>query len=123
MYFTIEKIYNKTTEQDWSGVIINTERSMSSTFDERDNDSKKIISDEEKSNHVSKFVEIVNELGDDYVGWDKEYVDNNQLKIIYSFRNIESAKMFYIKSNKTHDMYEVKWRLVNPVGYEIFSKP
>lgn len=116
MYYKIEKNYTKTNEQDWSGVIISIERSMNPTFDERDNDSKKKIVDEEKPNFVNKFKEIINELGEDYVGWDREYVDENQLKIIYYFKSIESARTFYVKSFKGQAMYSISWYIVDLEG-------
>jgi hypothetical protein len=87
----IRKI-TKTSDQDWSGVYIKKiETSVGSTPDPRDqvtnysNSEIRIIRDEVKYN-------IRNAEG--YEGWDREYVGENELRLIYYFSNRSSANTF-----------------------------
>jgi hypothetical protein len=92
------KKLTKTTDQDWSGVYFNKiDTSVSSTFDPRDqehvysNTEIRVIKDNMKTNI---------RLAPGYEGWDREYVGNNELKLIYYFSDKESANSFIHGSNR-----------------------
>ena len=123
MYYKLEKIYTKNNEQDWSVIIIDYDRALNPTYDERDNDNKKIMEQQERLDKSSPFRETRMSLGDDYVGFDREYVGENDLVVTFYTRTKESARTLYINSPKKHELYEVKWRLINPAGIEVFNKP
>ena len=123
MYFKLEKTYTKTDSQDWSGIVIDSTRALNPSVDERDNDNKKTMTTDERLNKSTGFRDARTSLGNTYVGWDREYVGNNELVLTYMLTTLESAKNLYIHLHKTHDMYDVKWKLTSPTGKEIFTIP
>jgi len=129
------KKFFKTSDQDWSGIYINTKR-LSSTKssvapDPRDdlnvfsNTEVRIIKDNIKEN-------INNAVG--YEGWDREYVGDNELRLIYYFSDRISANTFihafptpnknvretFVSTilNKTKNYYRAEWVLIDENGLE-----
>jgi hypothetical protein len=86
------KKFTKTSSQDWSGVYIkNINSTISSTPDPRDQETMYsnteivLIRDNIREN-------IKNAPG--YEGWDREYVGNNELRLIYYFSDRILANTF-----------------------------
>jgi hypothetical protein len=88
----------KTQSQDWSGVYFDkVQKSVSSTPDPRDQVS--VYS----NNEIVTIKTNVNtniKSAPGFEGWDREYVGDNELKIIYYFSDKESANSFIHGSNR-----------------------
>jgi len=126
------KKFTKTSNQNWSGIYIkNISSTLNSTPDPRDqqtmysNDEIRIIKDNVREN-------IRNAPG--YEGWDREYVGDNELRLIYYFTDAVSANTFIhasptpnknvretfinsvIKQKPTN--YSFQWILIHENGQE-----
>jgi len=115
----LEHTYTKTNEQDWSGVIVKAANSLNSTYDPRDDDSNKVMTEQDRVAKYTKFRAAKDELAEKYIGWDREYVGDNQLNIIHYTSDVESARLLYVSSRRTHDMYEVSFKIFNENGIEV----
>jgi hypothetical protein len=121
----------KTSSQDWTGVYFHrVSTSMSSTPDPRDQVS--VYSNNEiKTIKNNVNMNIRNAPG--YEGWDREYVGDNELRLIYYFSNKESANSFINGSNRPNSSarqeaislidsknvrYSSQWILVDENGQE-----
>jgi hypothetical protein len=121
----------KTSSQDWTGVHFNNvNTSISSTPDPRDQVS--VYSNTEiKTIKNNVNTNIRNAPG--YEGWDREYVGDNELKMIYYFSDKVSANSFIHGSNRPDKIvkdrfvsvlteknirYSSQWILVDENGQE-----
>jgi hypothetical protein len=123
MSFRLEKIHTKTDNQNWSGVIIDTSTSISSSFDVRDDDHTFTMTKSERLEKVSWFRNLKANLDENYIGWDREYLSDNTLVITYKANTVDSLNKIYINSRKNHNMYTIQWRMYNSLGNEIFKNP
>jgi hypothetical protein len=125
------KTLTKTSDQDWSGVFFkNISSTVNSTSDPRDQQS--VYSSEDllliRSN--TKY-NIESHPG--YEGWDREYVGENELKVIYYFSDRINANTFALGSSTPNSntkqqyisllrekspTYSVQWSLVDENGQE-----
>jgi hypothetical protein len=91
------KLLKKTEDQDWSGKHLNVKTARNTTPDPRDSGN---FSDYERK--ILKMESRFNIRNcDGYRGWDREYVDDNTLKIIYYFDTLEHAKNTSISRNES----------------------
>jgi hypothetical protein len=121
----------KTSSQDWTGVHFNkVNTSISSTPDPRDQVSVYSTAEIKKiKNNVD--TNIKNVTG--YEGWDREYIGDNELKIIYYFSNRQTANSFIHGSSRPNRVtkeefdsmlteknvrYTSQWILVDENGQE-----
>jgi hypothetical protein len=87
----IRKI-TKTSDQDWSGVYIkNVSSTLNSLPDARDQ--QNMFSNTEIRSIRNNIRENVRGANG-YEGWDREYVGNNELRLIYYFEDRISANTF-----------------------------
>jgi hypothetical protein len=82
------KLIKKTSDQDWSGKHINTNSSLNSTQDSRDagnfTEDERLVLKNNSKNNIRQ--------ANGYIGWDREYKDENILKMIYVFDTLENAE-------------------------------
>jgi hypothetical protein len=126
------KKFIKSSSQDWSGIYIkNISSTISSTPDPRD----------QQNMYSNTEVRIIrNDIRDNikgspgYEGWDREYVGENELKMIYYFADRVSANTFihaspvpnvnvkvtYINTvlKQKPTGYTLKWFIVDENGQE-----
>ena len=114
----LEHTYTKTNEQDWSGVIVKAANSLNSTYDPRDDDSNKVMTEQDRVAKYTRFKTTKDELAEKYIGWDREY-SSNQLKMIHYTTDVRSARLLYISSRKTHDMYLVSFKIFDENDNEV----
>jgi hypothetical protein len=87
----VKKI-TKTSDQDWSGVYIkNVSSTLNSLPDARDQ--QNMFSNTEIRSIRNNIRENVRGANG-YEGWDREYVGNNELRLIYYFEDRISANTF-----------------------------
>jgi hypothetical protein len=82
------KLTKKTSDQDWSGKHIKVNSSLNSTYDPRDagnfTEEERLILKNSTKNNMRE--------SEGYIGWDREYKDDNTLLLIYYFDTIENAE-------------------------------
>jgi hypothetical protein len=122
--FTLKQTFTKTDDQDWSNLYINVEKSVSSTPDPRDS-----MNSENRTTMKSFSPKTVSANG--YSGWDREYIDDNNLVIKYYFDTESDAKLYHGKriqkvadflsnsANNSQTSHTVSWVLVE--GNTTFS--
>lgn len=121
MSYKLEQIFTKTNDQDWSGVIINTEVSLNSTPDPRDNQGRQSFSNDVLKQRYFWFTEFKRRVGSNYIGWNREYIHNNQLIITYELVNEATARILYEECVEHRKVapYTISYRLTNSNGDEI----
>jgi hypothetical protein len=131
MAFKAVKKLTKTPDQDWSGVYINkVEQSVSSTPDPRD---QKIVYNSDEVETIRKNYSANIKSSPGFEGWDREYVGDNELKLIYYFSSKETANSFIHGSSRPNKVtrenfvsvleqknikYSSQWILVDENGQE-----
>lgn len=107
MVARIKQYFEKTSDQDWSGVYLNTKPKRDpsdvalykSNPDPRD---RNVLSAEEEAAVVSKFDSTLY-AHPGFIGIDREYADENTLVINYNFETDESAQAYLAKANSEPD--------------------
>jgi hypothetical protein len=113
----LNRIFKKSEEQDWSGVMMNTKSSISSTEDARDADN---LPSDSKSVFRQKLPRNIH--SDGYLGWNREYKNDNELVISYQFDTITNAISYFQKRRKFStsqantyviepDTYDIHWEI------------
>lgn len=82
------KLLTKTPDQDWSGKHLNVKTARNTAPDPRDAGDFTLT--ERKILRMESRFNIRN--CDGYQGWDREYLGDHNLKIIYYFDTVENAK-------------------------------
>lgn len=115
MSYELRKTYDKTDTQTWDYVSISN-TAMNYTYDPRD---KNEISEDKKPMIYNWYRSIKEQLGQDYIGWDREYVGNNSLIITHYIQNENSARLFYnadTNSPASNTRYVIRWDLKTDTG-------
>ena len=125
----LNQIFKKTDEQDWSGVKINVERSISSSPDPRDTYT---LDPDVEQQIKQKLPKSVSANG--YSGWNREYKSDNELVVSYYFDTASNALLYFnnrsllysnseistMRTNNNPKIYDVEWEIVeNGVATEL----
>jgi hypothetical protein len=124
----LNKRFRKTTDQDWSGIMIDASKSISSIPDSLD--SFDIDTD---LLEVYRYVRPKKLSANGYSGWNREYIGDNELVISFLFDTVKNAvlyldnrKALYANSHpfteirkKAKIEYEIKWEIINNSGETI----
>lgn len=125
------KTFTKTSEQDWSGVYIkNINSTVGSVADPRD---QQCVYTNNEISIIRSNIESNIKGAPGWEGWDRQYVGNNQLKLIYYFSDRITANTFIygspVPNKNTKEQfvstlkqkairYTVQWSLVDENGQE-----
>jgi hypothetical protein len=94
MIYKVVKRFEKTNDQDWSGIYYSVSSSLDSTPDDRDAAFSILFSDiKDKS---TNYINSVRSMSG-YIGNRRIYESNNVLKIIDEFDSLESASQLFLK--------------------------
>ena len=109
----LNQIFKKSEEQDWSGVMINTKSSISSTEDARDMYNL-------PSDSISVFRQKLPTIiqSDGYLGWNREYKNDNELVISYHFDTITNA-ISYFQERKQFSTSQANTYVSGSITYDI----
>ena len=105
MPYTLIKEVTKTSDQEWY-VGLNIANSLSSTPDPRD--SNVSYTDEEKA-IVSDYANKCLKLHPGYLGWDREYIGENLLRVTYYFTTEASARTFRMRNHDLSNPYYARF--------------
>lgn len=83
----LNKIYDKTADQDWSGIHIKVASSTRSTPDPRDDEG--VFSADERALLKGRQANFRDAAG--YLGWDRTYDGDNRLIVTYYFDTVDNA--------------------------------
>jgi len=125
MPYTLEQIFTKTNEQDWSRVIVgDISRSMNSAPDSRDEQGRSLFSQEDRTGKQSWFLDFKNRVGSNFIGWDREYRGNNQLALIFYLDNENTGRILQElcaehRNALPNQPYQMSYRLTDNEGNEI----
>lgn len=125
------KKLTKTSDQDWSGVYIkNIHSTVGSTPDPRD---QQCVYNSEEIRTIRSNIEHNIKGSPGWEGWDREYVGDNELKLIYYFSDRVNANTFIhgspVPNKNTKEQYistlsqksirySVQWSLIDENGQE-----
>jgi hypothetical protein len=122
MSYKLKKIHVKLDGEDWSHIVFDVITALDTTPDDRDSLNKETINPRARPEKFKWFSEIKHTLGESYIGWNREYVGNDQFHMIYYFTTEEAARQFYEEASAkqlTHEGYMVQWQLLNDTDNEL----
>ena len=122
MSYKLKKIHVKLDGEDWSHIAFDVSTALDTTPDDRDSLNKETINTLTRPNKFKWFSEIKQTLGESYIGWNREYVDDDQFHMIYYFTTEEAARQFYDEvsvKQPTYEGYMVQWELLNDTDNEL----
>lgn len=101
MSYKLVKDITKAPDQQWY-MWLNTEKSIGSTPDPRD--STISYTDEEKS-IILDYINNCVKSRPGYIGWDREYIDDNLLRMTYYFATEANARSFRMRNHDLSNQY------------------
>ena len=104
MTYTLTKTITKQSEEAWV-VFFNVSKSIDSVPDDRDNTT--LYSENEKI-FVQKYFESINENMTDYLGWNRSYVNDNSIEVVFTFDTPSSSREFYRRMTSQTPSIEVE---------------
>ena len=122
MSYKLVLTYTKTKDQDWSKVILNTNNSLNSTPDPRDNQSNEAFDENYRKQKYAWFADFKEKAGAAYIGWDREYIDNDKLAITYYLEDENVARILitrYSNNVLKNFPYTFSWKLYDKDQNEI----
>ncbi len=113
MSYKLVLTYTKTKDQDWSNVILNTNNSLNSTPDPRDNQNKEAHNENFRKEKYAWFSDFKEKAGAAYIGWDREYIGDNQLAVTHFVEDENVARILYTRHSGAikNSVYTLLWKL------------
>lgn len=104
MTYTLTKTITKQSEEAWV-VFFNVSKSIDSVPDDRDNTT--LYSENEKI-LVQKYFDSISENMTDYLGWNRSYVNDNSIEVVFTFDTPSSSREFYRRMTSQTPSIEVE---------------